>query len=319
MPDPPVVSICIINWNGLEMLRNLLKSIEETRGDMVVQTIVADNASTDGAPDMVAREFPSVLLIRNSKNLGAARGYNQGSEAALAPLLLLANNDVIIRPGALQALVKFIDSHPEVVAVTPKLIGSDGDPQRTGRNLPTLAALLNLIWFIRWTGLFRRAYREYRRGDFDANQPSAYEQISASVMLVRREAYMRNQFDVGYRFGIEDVDFCARVGKEGQIYYLPEAEVVHLGRISSRANRGFAYIGFECGWARYLRKFHGRGAAILYKILVTLDMPVRLIMLSFQWITQIIIRRPDKAQRTWEIMRAAGEFVATGMPSFWKA
>jgi N-acetylglucosaminyl-diphospho-decaprenol L-rhamnosyltransferase len=319
MSEVPVLSICIINWNGKGMLRDLLRSIHDTKGDLNIQTIVADNASPDGSPDMVAQKFPWVNLIRNSQNLGAARGYNQGVEASRAPLVLLMNNDTLVRPGALQTLVQFINEHPEVAAVAPKLIGGDGLPQRTGRDLPTLMALLNYIQFIRWTGLFKKAYRRYRHTDFDAEKPAAYEQISASAMVVRRELYLRNQFDAGYPFGIEDVDFCARLRKEGQIYYLPSAEIMHLGRISSRANRGFAYKGFECGWVRYLAKFHGKPTAILYKILVTIDMPFRLILLTTQLLIQRISHRSEKAERTRNIRKAAWEFFSTGMLDFWRS
>jgi GT2 family glycosyltransferase len=210
----PQLSICIINWNGKAMLRGLLQSIEEHRGEIIVETLVADNASSDGSPDMVAAEFPWVILFRNTENLGAAKGYNQGVDAAKAPLVLLINNDTLIRRGALQTLVKFMNENPDVVAVGPKLIGGDGEPQRTGRNLPTLGALMNYIQLVRWTGLFRGPYKRYRHANFDADKPADYEQLSASAMVVRRDAYQRHPFDVGYRFGIEDVDFCARVRKE---------------------------------------------------------------------------------------------------------
>src|SRR5579862_4216423 len=169
MPDPPNLSICIINWNGQAMLRDLLVSIQENSGDLSLQTIVADNASTDGSPQMVATEFPWVKLFANTQNLGAAKGYNQCVEASEAPLVLLMNNDTLVRRGAMQAIVKFIQENPKVVAVGPKLIGGDGEPQRTGRDLPSMMALLNNIQFLRWTKIFRPAYRRYRHKDFDAD------------------------------------------------------------------------------------------------------------------------------------------------------
>src|SRR5271168_1054759 len=62
----PQLSILIVNWNGRDMLRRLLASIDASRGDLAVQTIVVDNGSADGSAEMVAGEFPSVILVRNS-------------------------------------------------------------------------------------------------------------------------------------------------------------------------------------------------------------------------------------------------------------
>jgi hypothetical protein len=312
------LSILIVNWNGKEILRNLLASIEKTRGDLLVQTVVVDNASADGSGDLVATEFPWALLERNTQNVGFARGNNQAARSATAPLLLLLNNDTVVRAGALQMLAEFMNGHPDVVAVGPKLIGADGKPQRSGRNLPTVAALLNSIQFLKWTGLFSRAYRRYRRKGFDPEKEGSVGQLAAAVLVIRRDCFERvGGFDEGFGFGVEDVDLCRRLGPLGKIYYLPTAEIEHLGRVSSHANRGFVYRNYECGWARYLAKHHGHSAALLYKMLVTLDMPIRVGLLAIQYAMQTLAERPEKAARTLGRLKAAAHFAAFGLPGFW--
>jgi hypothetical protein len=318
VPQTPDVSILIVNWNGGEMLRNLLRSIDDTRDDLHVQTLVVDNASSDGSAEMVASEFAETILIRNSKNIGFGRGNNQAAAIATAPLLLLLNNDTIVRAGAIQSLAQFLKDRIDVVAAGPQLIGGDGLPQRSGRNLPTVAALLNSVQFLKWTGIFRGAYTKYRRGDFDPQSPGSIGQLAAAALMIRRDAFNAcDGFDEGFEFGVEDVDLCARLKDHGMIYYLPDARIEHLGRVSSRANRGFVYRGYECGWARYLRKHHGWGAALLYKSLVTLDMPVRLLLLSLQSAFQFVMRRRDKSPRTAAVLRAATEFTFLSLPRFW--
>jgi len=316
--ETPELSILIVNWNGREMLRNLLASIDASRGVLAVQTIVVDNASADDSANMVANEFPAVVLQRNTANLGFARGNNQAARAATAPLLLLLNNDTLVRPGSLQTLVRFMDEHPNVVAAGPKLIGSDGKPQRSGRNFPTVPALLNSIQFLKWTGLFRRAYRRYRREGFDPEKEGTIGQLAAAALIVRRDAYEQcTGFDEGFGFGVEDVDLCRRLAQFGTIFYLPVAEIEHLGRVSSRANRGFVYRNYECGWARYLAKHHGRATATLYKFLVTLDMPLRLIVLIIQYAIQRLLQRQEKSTQTLERLKAATSFATTSLPTFW--
>lgn len=318
--EPPQVSILIVNWNGREMLRNLLASINANRGEIIVQTIVVDNASQDGSADLVAGEFPSVELHRNAQNLGFARGNNQAARAAGAPLLLLLNNDTLIRPRAIQVLMQFMREHPITVAAGPKLIGADGRPQRSGRNLPTVPALLNSITFLKWIGIFRPAYRRYRREGFDPEKPGPIGQLAAAALILRREVFgLCGGFDENFAFGVEDVDLCRRLALFGEIQYVPEAEIEHLGRISSRANRSFVYRSYECGWARYLRKHHGRSASLLYKILVTVDMPVRLMSLSIQCGIQRLLNRREKLSQYSQRLAAAANFAKSGLPAFWKS
>jgi GT2 family glycosyltransferase len=324
MPMPvsqtPQLSILIVNWNGRDMLRNLLASIDVSRGNLVVQTIVVDNGSGDGSAGMVEKEFQNVVLRRNCDNFGFARGNNQAAREAEAPLLLLLNNDTLVRAGAMQTLIRFMDEHPDVAAAGPKLVGGDGKPQRSGRNLPTVAALLNSIQFLKWTGIFRSAYRRYRREGFDPEKPGPIGQLAAAALIVRRDAFERCAgFDESFGFGVEDVDLCRRLIAFGTIYYVPEAEIEHLGRVSSRANRGFVYRNYECGWARYLCKHHGRAAALLYKILVTLDLPIRLIGLFIQYIIQRLAGRREKSGRALDLLKATAGFAATGLPAFWKS
>jgi N-acetylglucosaminyl-diphospho-decaprenol L-rhamnosyltransferase len=320
VPEPYDLSILIVNWNGREMLRALLGSIDATRENLRIQTIVVDNASADGSAEMVEGNFPAVTLIKNTDNRGFGRGNNQAAALATAPLLLLLNNDTIVRPGALQTLVNFLNGAPGAVAVSPKLIGGDGHAQRTGRNLPTFGALLNTIQFLKWTGLFRKAYKKYRRGGFDPEISGPVGQLAAAALMIRASAFNACKgFDEGYEFGVEDVDLCARLAAHGSIQYLKDAEIDHLGRVSSRANRGFVYRAYECGWARYLGKHHGRFRSVIYKILVTLDMPVRLMVMCLQWAMQKLSGKTAKAERTAGILKAASEFAIRGLPKFWRA
>ena len=154
----PDVSVCIANWNCRDYLRGCLESLLDDPQGVTVEVIVADNASADGAADMVAREFPEVVLIRNGENHGFARASNQAAERARGRYVFFLNNDTVVPPYTLARLVAFADAHPGVGMIGPRLRDGTGKLQISYRRKPTLKAMLHRAALLRWTGLFRRAY-----------------------------------------------------------------------------------------------------------------------------------------------------------------
>ena len=316
----PDVSVCIVNWNGREILRNCLLSSRTGNEPLILQVIVVDNASGDGSVEMIRTEFPEVEVIVNSNNRGFAAANNQAAAIATGRYLLFLNNDTVVHPGALVQLAGFLQLHQEAVAAGPKLVGRDGKPQRSGRNLPTLRAMLHWgVLPIRWTKIFARQYRIYRDA-FDPNVSGPVPQLAAAAILVRTETFVEaGRWDESFEFGMEDVDLCHRLAKFGTIHYLADAEITHLGRVSSHLARGPVYRSYQCGTVRYFRKHHrSRFAPLIYKIAITLDTPLRLTILLLKTGLSRIFGRREEANRSAE--RAAGIwfFVRQGLPQFWK-
>jgi GT2 family glycosyltransferase len=318
----PDVSICIVNWNGGEMLRNLLASLQASDPSITLQTIVVDNASSDDSMQDIEQRFPGVITVRNPDNRGFATGNIQAAERAAGRYLLFLNNDTIAHPGTITRLVKFLDENPACSAVGPKLVEADGQPQRTARNLPSFRALVRqrVKAFPRWTGLFGRQYRAYRSA-YDPEISAQVPQLAAAALLVRHDVYKKiGGWDAGYPFGVEDVDFCLRLQQYGPIQYLPDIAITHLGRISSRANYGFTNYGYEIGYARYLRKHHRRrGAHRLYKLLIILDAPFRVVYYGCQYGLSTLLRRRESADRAHRRLNAAWSFLFQHLGAFWNA
>jgi GT2 family glycosyltransferase len=315
---PADLAVLIVNWNGGEMLRALLQSIEANRSDLQLQIIVVDNASSDGSVEMVQKEFPHIRLILNRENKGFAQANNQGAKEATAPILLMLNNDTVMLPGSMQRLVEFLRANPNVVAVGPKMLDGNGRPQTSGRNLPNLAAVLHSLHVTKWMGMSRRSYRQYRQTERDPGTEGPVPQVDAACLAIRRNVFEQcGGFDEGYEFGVEDVDLCARLAGLGAIYYLPEAQIQHYGRVSSRANRRLVNRGYFCGWARYLRLHHGRKAAWLYKAAATLDMPVRMSILSVRWLSHWERGRTMELRRTSANLSSLAWFALTSLPRLW--
>lgn len=304
--ERPPLSVCVVDFEGGQPLLDLLDALRWAQQPL--ETIVVDNGSSDDTPRRVAAEHREVRLVRNPTNRGFAAANNQAAARARGELLLFLNNDTLPAPGALRALVRYLDAHPEVVAVAPTLVGTDGQRQQAHGRAPGLGGLLHRIHALRWTGLFRRAYRAYRRSNPD--QTAAVERLGGAALLVRRRAFERvGGWDECYPFGLEDVDLSLRLRAHGELHALHQVELLHTGGRSSGKNAAFAYAGFERGYARHLAKHDGRPwVAPLWKALVTLDQPLRLAALKLR-----AARGSAQAQRQ---LGAVQTFVRD-LPSFW--
>src|SRR5688572_29423808 len=115
------LTIIIVSWNTQALLRTALASVARESGDLKIQTIVVDNKSKDGSPDMVRREFPWVELIESGGNLGFAKGCNLGLQSAKAPLILFLNPDTEALDNAFQKMVHFMQTNPKVGAICCKV------------------------------------------------------------------------------------------------------------------------------------------------------------------------------------------------------
>ncbi len=315
------VSVCIANWNCRELLRTCLQSLHRQRQGVRLETIVVDNGSSDGAAEMVASDFPEVILVRNQVNLGFSRASNQAARLARGRYLFFLNNDTVVPPGALTQLVAFADANPQLGILGPKLRDGLGDVQVSYRPRLTVAALLHRTYLLRWTGLLRRAYYRCRREEFDPNRTRPVEVLMGAAMFMPPQIFFRSgQWDEDYQFGGEDMDLCFRVGKRHPVIYYPEVEITHLGRASTRQRIGHASTQIACGFVRYLRKTGGSSQALwAYKSMVTLDTPLQLLVKGLQYFWRRVTGRKSKAEKSRIALRGAWHFLVRGLGPFWKA
>lgn len=318
---PPDVSVCIANWNCRDLLRACLESLHDQPQGVLLETIVVDNASTDGAADMVAREFPEVLLVRNDSNAGFARANNQAAQLARGRYVFFLNNDTRVPAGALGRLVAFADAHPEAGLIGPLLRDGDGSPQVSYRLRPGMGTLLHRTALLRWTGLLRGDYRRYRRLDFDPEGTRLVEVLMGAAMLLPRAVFFAcGGWDEDFTFGGEDLDLSVRVGRKHLIVYHPAVEITHYGRVSTRQHIGYVASHMAAGFAQYLRKCgYSRRAVACYKLVVTLDAPVQLVGKGLQYLWRRLRGEADRADKSWLAMCGAGHFLIRGVIPFWKA
>ena len=258
----PDVSVVIASWNAKRHLLDCLRSIEADDGSVSIETIVVDNASSDGSPEAVQEEFSRATLIRNPVNLGFARANNIGIERASGRYVCLMNSDVLVRPGTLGLLVEFMDSRPAVGLAGPRVLNPDGSLQPSCRTFPGFANSLSRAFAVhrllprspRFGGEMMTYWRHDAERSVDA--------VSGCFCLARREA-LRDVGPLDERFFLysEDVDWCMRVHEAGwDVRFCPEAEAVHVRAASSSAAPEQFAVELQRARLQLYRKHYSRPA-----------------------------------------------------------
>ncbi|MEO0077746.1 MAG: glycosyltransferase family 2 protein [candidate division WOR-3 bacterium] len=261
------LSIVIVTWNSAQEIEACIDSISCARP---FEILVVDNGSTDGTLDRLSR-YDHLKLIRNPSNTGYAHANNQGIRYAVGDYVLLLNPDTRVEPGALDILADFLDRHPEIAAVAPRLVNPDGSTQDSIRSLPTAGTVLAEILGLARLFPKSRVLGRWRRRDFDYEQPASVEQPMASCLMIRRAILeLLHGFDERFPIFYNDVDLSRRMADAGlQTMYLPDARVVHKrGASTSRARTRMIWENHRSLF-RYLAK-HDRSGLFPLKAVVLL-------------------------------------------------
>lgn len=231
----PDLSIIIVNWNTLEMLRDCLSSVFASEGGRAAEVIVVDNASEDGSADMVAAEFPRAHLIRNSENRGFAAANNQGFTIAGGRHVLLLNSDTLVHGDVLADSVAWLDAHPEAAAMGCRVLNTDGSVQLTCSMYPSILNQLlqtSGLWKLRWPRFFGR----FLMTNWQRDSERVVETISGCYLLVRARVLDEvGLLDEDFFFFGEETDWCRRMRDAGwKLVFAPVGEITHHGSVSAR-------------------------------------------------------------------------------------
>jgi GT2 family glycosyltransferase len=232
----PAISILIVSFNTRDVLRECLQSVELASRNLAVETIVVDNASSDGSPAMVREEFPWVHIIESHENLGFGRANNLAFEAARGRYIVLLNSDAFLQADTLCHSLEKMEADPSVGLASGRLVGRDGELQPSARMFPSPIRQLLVI-----SGLADRYPKSRFFGQADRTWadpmvaaevdwvPGAYSIIPARIL------HEHGFFDPRFFLYYEEVDLCLRIQNAGfKIMYWPEICVVHVGGESSR-------------------------------------------------------------------------------------
>lgn len=230
----PSVGVVTVAYRSDRVLSGFLDSIPAASAEPVA-VVVADNApeAGDATGLSVAAGAVHVPLPSNPGYGGAVNAGVRELPAAVE-WVLISNPDVVLAPGAIDALREMGDSDPAIGAVGPAVLNPDGSVYPSARAVPSLrtgvghALFANLWQRNPWT-------LAYRRESDPSNESRDAGWLSGSCLLVRRSAFEQiDGFDDGYFMYFEDVDLGFRLGRAGyRNVYEPAAQVTHVGAHST--------------------------------------------------------------------------------------
>jgi hypothetical protein len=246
MPD---VAVVVVTHNALPWIEPCLESV---RG---VPTVVVDNGSSDGSPDVVRELFPEVEVVEQ-ENRGLAAGWNAGLERTSGRYVLILNADAWLVDDALAKLVAFADEHPEAAVVGPRLTNPDGSLQRSVRGFPTVWRLATEYFFLRKLAPRSRLLNAFYGAGFEHDEVREADFLMGACLLVRRDAIAEiGTLDESFFLFSEETDWCYRFSQAGwKVLFFPGAECVHVGGAS---HGGRMFRENLRGHLRFLAKHRG--------------------------------------------------------------
>src|SRR5262245_2190294 len=322
------IGVVIVSFNTLEPLRDCLASLRGCA--LPLRAVVVENASCDGSAALVRQCFPDVELVELAENIGFAAGTNigihrvmnfafsalssensptaklkrpEGTRNSKLDYVLLLNPDTIVHPGAIEALAAFLDAHPRVGAVGPRLLNRDGTVQSAAFRFPTLAMTV-LDLFPPGEALPGRLYNSWWHGRYPherlAEAPFPIDHPLGACILTRPAVIEQiGRLDEQFFMYSEEVDWCYRLRQAGwSIWHEPNARVTHIGGAATSQFRSKMLLALYESRLRFFRKHYSHGFIRLHRAIVRAG-AVHTALLAWRDYTRGGLGRDELRARLW--------------------
>lgn len=232
---------------------------------------------------MVRGYFPQVYLYENRENVGFAKANNIGIEMARGKYILLLNSDTKVVGDALEKMVQFLDSHPDVAVVTAGLVYPDLSDQEVARAFPTpinaFFGRRSLLTRLFPNNRFSQKYLVSRIHTLD--EPFEIDWVSGACLMVRKKVIEEiGALDEGFFMYWEDADLCFRIKQRGwKVVCVPEAVVIHYEGKSTPKKSSRLIVEFNRSVYRFFRKHYIRSSFEIMNFVAIFGLTMRTLVL----------------------------------------
>lgn len=236
-------SVIILNWNGRKLLERFLPMVLRHTLNEATEVMVADNDSSDDSVDFLRSRFPQVHLTVFDKNYGFAEGYNKALQRVNSEYVVLLNSDIEVGENWLVPLIDYLDKHPDVSAVQPKILA-----QTRKTHFEYAGAAGGFIDRFGYPFCRGRILEniEPDTGQYDAVAP-VFWATGACLCIRRKDYFEAGGLDARFFAHMEEIDLCWRLNARGkQVVCIPQSTVYHIGAASlSKENPKKTYLNFR--------------------------------------------------------------------------
>ncbi len=268
----PDLSIVIVGYNTRQLLLDCLASIHRTAGDLSLECLVIDNASSDGSVEAVHERFPQVRVIANRENVYFSAANNQGIQQACGRYVLVMNPDMVVQGDTLVQLVRQMDADPSIGAATTRTFFPSGRLQRNGSRPVTFGYLLfNYTALGKLFPARQHAYNNWLwYADWDRTTPRDIGVLPGCCIIALKDTWAAvGGFDAGMLHYFSDDYFTRRVQRLGKrTVYLITDGIIHYEGESARQVKARALRLYMHDLLVYTRRVFGRPAQILLFFLI---------------------------------------------------
>lgn len=236
------LSIIVVNYNQKYFPRLCAEAIKKNKVSFPYELIFVDNDSRDESRNYLraAAQKGEFILLESPINLGYGQGNNLGARRARGRYLLIMNPDIVLAEDSLQKLVDYMDAHPQVGVMGPKLIYADGKVQESCRRNMNFLDLVIKRTFLRVIPFFKNRLRHYLMEDFNRAVEREVDLLCGACYIFPKKVYDEaGGFDPRYFLFMEDFDLCREIKRRGhKVVYYPAISVLHNHKRLSDGNIG---------------------------------------------------------------------------------
>lgn len=261
-PDDLLLSIIIVTWNCKSYALECLESLRSLSTKIASEIIVVDNNSTDGTPDEILFKFPNIRLVKNEANYGFSKANNIGIALSLGKYICLINSDVVIPSGCLEKMVGFMENHPKIGILGPKMRSPNGGIGFSVMRLPTVWNTLCCALGLHSIFPRSRLFGGFMMSGYSYDTVDKVEVLTGWFwMIPKRALQMVGLLDEEFFMYGEDIDWCHRFRTAGwDVVFYSDAEALHYGAVSSGQAPIRFYIEMRRANLQYFRKYHRKAA-----------------------------------------------------------
>jgi GT2 family glycosyltransferase len=225
MAEKTKVSACIVTYNNAGQVEKTVESLLRHTQGVALQVYVVDNGSSDTTVESLQHRFPQVMVLPLRENRGFGAGHNRILPQLSSQYHAIVNPDIALDSDVLTQMADYLDGHPEVGMLSPKLLFPNGEVQVLAKRNPHFWGLVSRNVPRNW---MRKTYEHYCMLDEDLSKPIQIGFAAGCFMFIRTELFVSlGGFDERFFLYDEDADLTRRVNQVSKAVYHPDMVVYH--------------------------------------------------------------------------------------------